>query len=89
MNTVALYDDNYEKNSIFGAYRELHKLSISEVAIASLGTILSLIYWILPKITQDLVVFGISLKVRNKGFIFVAKVYISFYFSFKLFQTWT
>ena len=63
MNTVALYDDNYEKTSIFGAYRELHKLSIAEVAIGSFGTILSLIYWILPKITKDLVILGITLKV--------------------------
>ena len=65
MNTVALYDDQYEKNPIFGAYRELHKLSIAEIIIGSIGMIISLVYWILPKLDFDLIIFGINLKVSK------------------------
>ena len=65
MNTVALYDDQYEKNPIFGAYRELHKLSIAEIIIGSIGMIISLGYWILPKLDFDLIIFGINLKVSK------------------------
>ena len=65
MNTVALYDDQYDKNPIFGAYRELHKLSIAEIIIGSIGMIISLVYWILPKLDFDLIIFGINLKVSK------------------------
>jgi len=76
MNTVALYDDQYEKNPIFGAYRELHKLSIVEIIIGTIGMIISLVYWILPKLDFDLIIFGINLKV-TKNFILSCFMYCS------------
>ena len=57
MNTVTVYDEYIDKYSIFGAYKELHKLGITQIVLGSLGMIGSLIYWIIPKL-QWQVCFG-------------------------------
>ena len=42
MNTVTVYDEYIDKNSIFGACKELHKLAITQIVLGSLGMIASL-----------------------------------------------
>ena len=66
MNTVTVYDEYIDKNSIFGAYKELHKLSITQIVLGSLGMIGSLIYWIIPKLQWQVCFGPVCLEVIKK-----------------------
>ena len=63
MNTVTVYDEYIDKNSIFGAYKELHKLGITQIVLGSLGMIGSLIYWIIPKLQWQVCFGNVCLQV--------------------------
>ena len=63
MNTVTVYDEYIDKNSIFGAYKELHKLAVAQIIMGAVGMLGSLVYWIIPKLGLTVCIGIVCLKV--------------------------
>ena len=72
MNTVTVYDEYIDKNSIFGAYKELHKLAIAQIIMGAVGMLGSLVYWIIPKLGWTVCIGLVCLKVLQFIPLFVA-----------------